>query len=100
MAERKSKAPEVIPEEIIPEEIIPEEIPQAPVDPWSEMVEIKLPRAAKGEPNYEIASVNGKVFKIMKGEKVKVPAPIAEVIQHSFSAQDAAAEYIASKIDE
>ena len=69
-------------------------------DPWKEMVEIKLPKAPKGEPNYEIASVNGRVFKIKKGEKVKVPAPIAEVIEHSIEAQEEADEYMESVLSE
>ena len=66
------------------------------VDPWKQMVEIQIPKTADGSANYVIASVNGKVFKIMKGVRVKVPAPIAEVIEHSFEAQEEAELYRAS----
>lgn len=65
------------------------------VDPWTQMVEIKIPKTADGSANYIIASVNGKVYKVMKGVNVKVPAPIAEVIEHSFEAQDEAELFIA-----
>lgn len=69
------------------------------VDPWTEMVEIRIPKRTDGGPNYTIASVNGKVYKLMNGVSVKVPAPIAEVIEHSFEAQDEAELYIAATSD-
>lgn len=62
-------------------------------DYWKEMVEIRLPKAVKGEPNFIIASVNGKTFKIQKGVKVEVPAPIAEVIENSYLASEEAEAY-------
>lgn len=69
------------------------------VDPWKQKVTIKIPKTADGSPNYIIASVNGKVFKVMKGVNVDVPAPIAEVIEHSFEAQDEAELFIARQSD-
>ena len=65
-------------------------------DPWEQMVEIRVPKTADGSSNHIIASVNGRVFKVMKGVNVKVPAPIAEVIEHSFEAEEAAELFIAS----
>lgn len=65
-------------------------------DPWSDMVEVKIPKAVNGEPNYVIASVNGRIFKVQRGIKVEVPAPIAEVLEHSFEARDEADEFIES----
>lgn len=81
----------------VAKKVVTEEIPvkKKEVDPWSDMYEIKIPKSNDGSPNYTIASVNGRVFKIMKGVSVKVPAPIAEVIQHSFEAQDEAELFIA-----
>lgn len=70
-----------------------------PVDPWKKKVTIRLPKAAQGEENYIIASVNGRVYKLMKGKEIDVPAPIAEVLQHSFEMQDEADEFIASLVD-
>lgn len=79
---------------------VTEELKQAPADPWAKTVEIKLPKGAQGEPNYITAGVNGRVFKIQKGVAVKVPAPIAEVIRHSFEARDAADQYLESLVGE
>ncbi len=73
---------------------------EAIADPWSNMVTINVPRATNGAPNYIIASVNGRVFKIQRGVNVEVPAPIAEVLQHSFEAQNAAIEFIEKKASE
>ena len=72
---------------------------KAATNPWDVMVEINIPKAMNGEPNYEIASVNGRVFKIQRGVKVEVPAPIAEVIEHSFLAQDEAESFIEGKTE-
>jgi len=66
-------------------------------DPWQEKVTIKLDKALPGEDNYVIASVNGRVFKIKKGVMVDVPKPIAEVIEHSREAEEAADMYIERK---
>ena len=66
-------------------------------DPWKVMKTIRLEKAAPGQDNYVIASVNGKVYKIKKGVEVDVPAPIAEVIEHSREAEEAADMYIESK---
>lgn len=68
-------------------------------DPWKKMEKIRIPKKDDGSPNYVIASVNGRVYKIKRGEAVEVPAPIAEVIQHSYDAQDAADLYRESKAD-
>ena len=64
-------------------------------DPWSKKVAIKLPKVP-GEPNYLIASVNGRVFQIKRGEQIEVPAPIAEVLEHSFKAEEDAESFIES----
>ena len=69
-------------------------------DSWLEKREIRLPKAPKGEDNFLIASVNGRVFKIKRGEAVEVPLPIAQVIENSFADADAADEFIESKVFE
>lgn len=68
-------------------------------NPWDKKVEVMLPKATNGDSNYLIASVNGRVFKIKRGVKVEVPAPIAEVIEHSFNAQNEADEFIDAKTE-
>lgn len=59
----------------------------------SNMVKVKLPRAASGEDNFITASVNGKVYKIQKGVEVEVPGSIAQVIQNSYEAKDQADDF-------
>lgn len=63
-------------------------------------VEIKLPRAEKGENNFITASLNGKVYQIKRGIPVTVPAALAEIIKHSEEAKDAAIDYIDNRKSE
>lgn len=63
-------------------------------DYWKQEVEIRLPKAANGEANFMFVACNGKAYKIMRGVKTKVPAPIADIIEESFQAQDEADEFI------
>lgn len=63
-------------------------------------VEIKLPRAEKGENNFITASLNGKVYQIKRGIPVTVPVALAEIIKHSEEAKDAAIDYIDSRKSE
>ena len=65
---------------------------------WDDMVEIRLPKAPRGQDNYVIASVNGRVFKIRRGEKVSVPAPIAEVLENADRMHDEADRYIEEQL--
>lgn len=63
-------------------------------------VEIKLPRAEKGENNFITASLNGKVYQIKRGVPVTVPVALAEIIKHSEEAKDAAIDYIDNRKSE
>lgn len=63
-------------------------------------VEIKLPRAEKGENNFITASLNGKVYQIKRGISVTVPVALAEIIKHSEEAKDAAIDYIDNRKSE
>ena len=99
MAGKKAIAGMETVEETFEQEVKPIKKAVKEVDPWKQMVEVKIPKTADGSANYIIASVNGKVFKVMKGVNVKVPAPIAEVLEHSFEAQDEAELFIAAQAD-
>lgn len=83
---------------LIPEEAeAPKKV--ASSDPWKKMEKIRLLKKEDGSPNYVIASVNGRVFKIKRGDIVEVPAPIAEVIQHSENAEAEASAFMESKAE-
>lgn len=60
---------------------------------WSEMVEVRLPKAPKTEQNFQFVGVNGKTFQVPKGKTVKVPKPVAEVLANAEAAKMAAEEY-------
>lgn len=69
-------------------------VTKAVKDPWEQMVTIKLPKLNDGSANYQIASVNGRVFKIQRGVSVEVPMPIAKVLQNSEDAREEADAFI------
>lgn len=71
--------------------------PASSENPWKKMVEIRLPKAPRGGDNFQIASVNGRVYKIKRGETVSVPAPIAEVLENAEKMHDEADAYIEAK---
>lgn len=58
------------------------------------MVTIKIPRAAVGEDNMMIVTLNGKGYKIKRGVTVDVPEAIAEIVEKSLAARDRADDYI------
>lgn len=66
---------------------------------WDREVEVMIPMGEIGELNYEIVSVNGRVFKVKKGETVKVPAPIAEVIANSNAMKIQARQFIEGNLN-
>lgn len=79
-----------------------DEVKEAPVvtgGEWDKMVTIFVPRATNGEANVIPVSVNGRGFKVQRGVNVEVPAPIAEVLQHSFEAQEEAIRYIEKGVE-
>ena len=81
----------------IDEEVMEQPVKKKEVDPWEQKITVQVPKSADGSANYLIASCNGKTVKIMKGVKVDVPAPIAEVLEHMFEAEEEAELFIASK---
>jgi hypothetical protein len=66
---------------------------------WDKMVTIRLPRAEGREENSRFVCVNGRGFHVKRGVTVEVPAPVAEVLQHSDEMQDAAQDYIEQAAD-
>jgi hypothetical protein len=60
----------------------------------SNYVTVNLPRPQKHEDNFVFVSVNGKAYKVMKGQPVKVPREVAEVLRNADIAHDEADSYI------
>lgn len=74
------------------------EIVEEKTDDWNEKVEILVPRIpnSKEQPDL-IASVNGRMFQVVRGQKVSVPKPIAEVIERSIAYEASAEDYYYQK---
>jgi hypothetical protein len=60
------------------------------------MVKVRLPMLPGSKNQTEFFSVNGKNYKVKRGEYVDVPAVLAEVIENSALAEDAAIKYAES----
>ena len=50
---------------------------------WKQTKEVLLPRAQENEQKFEFVCVNGRTFQVPKGKRVKVPLPVAEVIENA-----------------
>lgn len=55
---------------------------------------IFLHRGRKNEENFQIVSVNGRSWKIMKGVEVSVPDYVAEVLENAEMMADDARRYM------
>jgi ABC-type multidrug transport system ATPase subunit len=63
-----------------------------PANPIDEMVEVFLPKVP-GEANEKYVAINGKAWQIPRGKKNKVPMAVAEILQMSQDAEDAADKF-------
>lgn len=58
-------------------------------DPWTDKVEITLPRAPKSEQNFQFVAVNDRRFQVPRtGRPVLVPRPVYEVLMNSAAMRD------------
>ena len=55
---------------------------------------ILLHRGRKNEENFQIVSVNGRSWKIMKGVEVQVPEFVAQVLENARMMEDDARSYV------
>ena len=55
---------------------------------------VLLHRGRKNEENFQIVSVNGRSWKIMKGVEVQVPDFVAEVLENAHMMADDARRYV------
>ena len=56
---------------------------QVPVDPMKEYTTVRLPRATGKEEDTVLVGLNGKNYMIKRGVPVRIPKPVAAVLQES-----------------
>ena len=56
---------------------------QVPVDPMKEYVTVQLPRATGKEEDTVLVGLNGKNYMIKRGVPVRVPRPVADILDES-----------------
>ncbi len=57
---------------------------------WEKKREVFLPRPQGNEQKSEFVCVNGRTFQVPKGKRVKVPEPVAEVLDNMQRQQEEA----------
>lgn len=55
---------------------------------------VRIPRLRDGGDEQQFVAVNGRTFLIRRGEEVRVPDCVAEVLRHSAEAFDRADEFV------
>ena len=63
------------------------------VDPMQEKVTVLLPRATGKEEETLFVGLNGKGYNIKKGVPVRVPRPVADILDESRRQQERQAAY-------
>ena len=58
--------------------------PEKPVDPMKLMVPVTLQRATGKDEKFVFVALNGKGYTIRKGQTVRVPAPVADILEESL----------------
>lgn len=57
-------------------------------NPTKDMISIMLPRATGNEDNFVLVGLNGKLWKIKRGQTVRVPRPIYDILCESERMED------------
>lgn len=70
-------------------------------DPNMELTDLLVPMNPAAPKDTDITvGLNGKLYKIKRGVRVKVPRAVVEILENSQAQQAAAMEYIAEKASE
>lgn len=68
---------------------------EQPKDPWQEMVQIYVPRKAKGDDQTWLVIVNDRYHGVpANGRMQTLPKPVAMILQDAIDAETAAADYM------
>ncbi len=68
-------------------------------DPMKDMVSVFLPRATGREENFVFVGLNGKGYKILRGQAVKVPRPVYDILRASERAEARQAGFMQQQLD-
>lgn len=68
-------------------------------DPMKDMVSVLLPKATGREENFVFVGLNGKGYKILRGQTVQVPRPVYDILTESERAEERQAGYIQQQLD-
>lgn len=68
-------------------------------NPMQDMVNVLLPRATGREENFVFVGLNGKGYKILRGQTVKVPRPVYDILMESERAEARQAGFIQQQLD-
>lgn len=68
-------------------------------DPMKDMVSVFLPRSTGREENFVFVALNGKGYKILRGQTVKVPRPVYDILAESERAEARQNGFIRQQLD-
>lgn len=68
-------------------------VEKSKANPMQEYTTVSLPRATGKEENFLFVGLNGKGYTIRKGQPVRVPKPVAEIIKEQRRQMDRQAAY-------
>lgn len=68
-------------------------------DPMKDMMSIFLPRATGREENFVFVGLNGKGYKILRGQTVQVPRPVYDILAEAERAEARQAGFMQQQLD-
>lgn len=68
-------------------------------DPMKDMVSVLLPKATGREENFVFVGLNGKGYKILRGQTVKVPRPVYDILMEAERATARQESFIQQQLD-
>ena len=68
-------------------------------DPMKDSVSVFLPRATGREENFVFVGLNGKGYKILRGQTVQVPRPVYDILVESERAEARQAGFMQQQLD-
>jgi len=63
-------------------------------DPWTDLRQIRLPKAERGAEDSRFVGVNGRYFQVPLGKTTEVPKPVYDVLMDAAASEDEADAYI------